>query len=406
LAYIPLVCVPIVILTGLIVQPFLAKLSVETMETGMSKQGVLVETLNGLETIKATGSAGLMKKRFQEATSSQSDTGLKSRMLSQFAINSAVSVQQFAQIAIIFYGVFLIQDGIVTMGSLIAVVILAGRTLAPLSQLASALTRVNSARTAYRSINDLMSKPRDRANTENPISRPNLSGKIEFKGVCFRYPNAPEPTIKDLNFTIEPGQKVAILGKMGSGKSTIARLLAGLYEPDSGSILIDGVDIRQIDPADLRRNVGFMLQETWLFSGSIKENIQMGFAEYTDEHILTIARMTGVDDFVRQNPRGYDFQLKERGEGLSGGQRQSINLARALLHDPSTVILDEPTSSMDTATEKMVLDNLSDWMGPRTLVAITHRNSIVRLASRVLVIDQGVLVADESPEKLMGPRPA
>ena len=250
-----------------------------------------------------------------------------------------------------------------------------------------------------------MSKPRDRAETDNPLSRPNLSGKIEFKGVCFRYPNAPEPTIKDLSFTIEPGQKVAILGKMGSGKSTVARLLAGLYEPDSGSILIDGVDIRQLDPADLRRNVGFMLQETWLFSGSIKENIQMGFAEYTDEHLLNIAKMTGVDDFVRQNPRGYDYQLRERGEGLSGGQRQSINLARALLHDPSTLILDEPTSSMDTATEKMVLDNLSEWMGPRTLVAITHRNSIVRLVSRVLVIDQGVLVADEAPEKLMGQRP-
>jgi ATP-binding cassette subfamily C protein LapB len=406
LAYVPLVCVPIVILTGLVVQPFLAKLSTATMETGMSKQGVLVETLNGLETIKATGSAGLMKKRFHEATSSQSDLGLRTRMISQFAINSAVSVQQFAQIAVIFYGVFLIQDGTVTMGALIAVVILCGRTLAPLSQLATALTRVNSARSAYRSINSLMSKPRDRADSDNPLSRPNLTGKIEFKGVCFRYPNAHEPTVKDLTFTIEPGEKAAILGKMGSGKSTIARLLSGLYQPDSGSILIDGVDIRQIDPADIRRNVGFMLQETWLFSGSIKENIQMGFAEYTDEHILSIARMSGVDDFVRQNPSGYDFQLKERGEGLSGGQRQSINLARALLHNPSTLILDEPTSSMDTATEKMVLDNLSEWMGPRTLVAITHRNSIVRLVDRVLVIDQGALVADEAPEKLMGPRPA
>ena len=305
-------------------------------------------------------------------------------------------------IGIIFYGVFLIQDGIVTMGALIAVVILCGRTLAPLSQLANALTRVNSARTAYKSINELMLKRKDGGNLENPLSRPNLKGEIEFKNVSFTYPGANEPTLRDLSFIVKPGEKVVIVGKMGSGKSTIARLLAGLYEPDVGSILIDGVDIRQIDSADLRRNVGFMLQETWLFSGSVKENIQMGFVQYSDEHILEIARIAGVDEFVRQNPSGYDFQLKERGEGLSGGQRQSINLARSILHKPSLLILDEPTSSMDTATEKAVLDNLTGWMENKTLVAITHRNTLVRLASRVLVIDRGLLVADDSPEKLIG----
>ena len=166
--------------------------------------------------------------------------------------------------------------------------------------------------------------------------------------------------------------------------------------------LIDGVDIRQIDPADLRRNVGFMLQETWLFSGSIKENIQMGYSEYSDEQILNVCAMSGVDEFVRHNPQGYDYQLKERGEGISGGQRQSINLARALLHNPSTLILDEPTSSMDSATEKVVLDNLAEWLKDKTLLAITHRNTLVRLATRVLVIDRGMLVADELPEKLLG----
>ena len=401
LAYIPLACVPIVIFIGLIVQPFLAKLSLESMKTGMSKQGVLVETLQGIETIKATGSQNLMKKRFQEATLQQSESGQKSRMFSQFAINSTVSVQQLAQIAIIFYGVFLIQDGIVTMGALIATVILSGRTLAPLTQLANALTRVNSARTAFKTINDLMSKPVDRPETDNPISRPVLKGDIEFRNVSFRYPGAPSDTLTDLSFTIRSGEKVVIMGKMGSGKSTIARLLSGLYEPASGSILVDGVDIRQIDPADFRRNVGFMLQETWLFSGSIKENIQMGFIEYNDDKILDIARISGVEEFVRLNPAGFDFQLKERGEGLSGGQKQSINLARALLHSPSTLILDEPTSSMDTATEKMVLDNLAASMDNKTLIAISHRNTLVKLASRVLIIDRGVLVADDAPDKLL-----
>ncbi len=406
LAIVPLVCVPIVILTGLVVQPFLAKLSLEGMKKGMSKQGVLVETLNGLETIKATGSSGLMKKRFEEATSGQSDLGFRTRAITQFAINSSQSIQQFAQIAIIFYGVFLIQDGLVTMGALIAVVILAGRTLAPLSQLAQALTRVNSARTAYKSINDIMKKPKDREDTENPLSRPNLKGNIEFKNVTFGYPGSNEPILKDLSFKISAGEKVAILGKMGSGKSTIARLLSGLYEPDVGSILIDGVDLRQIDTSDLRRNVGFMLQDTWLFSGTVKENIQMGFVQYSDEHVLNVSTISGVDEFVRQNPAGYDLEIKERGEGLSGGQRQSINLARSLLHNPELLILDEPTSSMDTASEKQVLENLIKWAENKTLVAITHRNTILKIASRAIIIDKGVIIADDKPEKLIGPRPA
>jgi len=406
IAIIPLVCVPVVLITGIVVQPFLAKLSLEGMQTGMSKQGVLVETLNGLETIKATGSAGLMRKRFEEASNKQSDLGFKTRTITQFAINSSASIQQFAQIAIIFYGVFLIADGIVTMGALIAAVILSGRTLAPLTQLANALTRVNSARTAFRTINELMKKPKDRNEEDNPLSRPNLKGEIEFKNVTFTYPGAKEPALRDLSFKIGAGEKVAVLGRMGSGKSTIARLLSGLYEPDVGSILLDGVDLRQIDQADIRRNVGSMLQESWLFSGSVKENIQLGFVQYDDEHILKIAKIAGVDDFVSQNPAGYDLKLKERGEGLSGGQKQSINLARSILHEPSLLILDEPTSSMDTATEKTVIDNFNDWLGEKTLIAITHRNTLMRLVSRVMVIDKGILVADDTPEKFMNSKPS
>ena len=401
IAIIPLVCVPVVLIMGILVQPFLAKLSLEGMQSGMSKQGVLVETLNGLETIKATGSAGLMRKRFEEASNKQSDLGFKTRTITQFAINSSASIQQFAQIAIIFYGVFLIADGIVTMGALIAAVILSGRTLAPLTQLANALTRVNSARTAFKTINDLMKKPKDRNDEDNPLSRPNLKGEIEFRNVTFTYPGAKEPALKDLSFKINAGEKVAILGRMGSGKSTIARLLSGLYEPDAGSILLDGVDLRQIDQADIRRNMGSMLQETWLFSGSVKENIQLGFVQYDDEHILKIAKIAGVDEFVSQNPAGYDLKLKERGEGLSGGQKQSINLARSILHKPSLLILDEPTSSMDAATEKIVLDNLDEWLSDKTLIAITHRNTLMRLVSRVMVVDKGIIVADDKPEKFM-----
>jgi ATP-binding cassette, subfamily C, bacterial LapB len=401
LALVPLIAVPIVILCGLIIQPFLAKLAEGSMSTNMSKQGVLVETLNGLETVQATGCGRLMQKRFEDASNAQSDLSLKNRMLSQFAINSATSVQQLAQIATIFFGVFLIQDGTITMGAMIAAVILGGRTLAPLSQLASAMSRANGARQAYKTLSDVM-KEDEGGNIKlgRRLSRPNLSGSIELKNLTYSFPGSQSPILKDISLKIPQGQKVAIVGRMGSGKSTLGRLISGLVAPSDGAIMIDGVDCRQIDISDLRRNIGVMLQETWLFSGSVKENLQMGYHEYPDEHILSISRVAGIDDFVSQHPSGYDLQLMERGEGLSGGQRQSISLARAMLHNPNIMILDEPTSSMDQATEKAVISRLKNWVEDRTMVMITHRNSILELADRVLVVDQGTILADTTPQKL------
>lgn len=401
LALVPLIAVPLVIVAGLVIQPFLASIAEGSMQSNMSKQAVLVETLNGLETVQATGSGRLMRRRFEEASDSQAELGLKNRMLSQFAINSAASIQQLAQIATIFYGVFLIRDGVITMGAMIAAVILGGRTLAPLSQLASAMSRANGALQAYRSLSSVMNDDSDQADAPRPrLSRPRLQGSIELKNLSYTFPGASAPIIRDLSLKIPAGQKVAIVGRMGSGKSTLSRLMAGLIEPSEGAVMIDGVDIRQIDKSDLRRNVGVMLQETWLFSGTVKENLQMGFYEYDDAHLLNIAKISGVDDFVANHPQGYDMQLKERGEGLSGGQRQSINLARALLHDPNLLILDEPTSSMDTATEKAVLERIKAWAGHRTMIMITHRNTLLDLADRVLVIDQGTVLADTTPEKL------
>ena len=403
LALVPLIAVPLVIVIGLVIQPFLARLTTGTMETSQSKQAVLVETLNGLETVQATGSGRLMRKRFEEAAESQSDLGLKSRILSQFAINSAASIQQFAQISIIFYGVFLIQAGTITMGAMIAAVILGGRALAPLGLLASALSRANGARQAFRSLDALMREQDGNEEYQQRLSRPNLTGEIEFKNVSYTFPGSKSALIRDLSIKIPAGQKVAIVGRMGSGKSTFARLAAGLLQPTEGAILIDGVDLRQIDKSDMRRNVGVMLQETWLFSGSLRENIQMGYFEYDDEHLLNVAKLSGVDDFVSGHPSGYDMLLKERGEGLSGGQRQSITLARALLHEPNLLILDEPTSSMDTTTERAVLDRLDAWLQHRSLIVVTHRNSLLRLVDRVLVFEKGAVVADTTPENLKSP---
>lgn len=400
LAYVPLAAVPLVFIVGLAIQPFLAKIASSSMKSGMSKQAILIETLGGIETIKATGSGRLMSKRFENAAVEQSDLGLKNRMFSQFAINFAASIQQFAQIATIFFGVFLIQDGTITMGAMIAAVILGGRTLAPLSQLASALTRANSARQAYKSLDALMKTTTTSTDTEYGLSRPSLSGAIEFKNVTYTFPETNSPILENLSFKIEAGQKVSLVGRMGSGKSTIARLASGLIAPDKGAILLDGVDVQQINKTDFLRNVGVMLQDSWLFSGTVKENLQMGFLEYKDDHILNIAKISGVDDFIGINQLGYDLQLSERGAGLSGGQKQSINLCRALLHSPSLLILDEPTSSMDTATEATVLTRLREYISDKTLLVITHRNSVLKLVDRILVIENGSIVTDASPEQI------
>ena len=400
IAIVPLLAVPCVLFIGLAIQPILARLASGAMQTGMSKQAVLVETLNGLDTIQATGAGRLMKNRFEVATTDQSELGLKTRIFSQFAINSAASIQQIAQVATIFYGVFLIQAQSLTMGGLIAAVILGGRALGPLGQVASALSRANSARQAFRSIDKLMNRTDGVEMSEQRLSRPTLKGDIEFINVSYSFPGAKNPLIKDLSIKIPAGQKVAVLGRMGSGKSTFAKLCAGLIQPTTGSILLDGIDLRQIDKSDLHRNLGVMLQESWLFSGTVRENIQLGYYEYDDAHLLKICQLSGTDDFIKGNPAGYDLKIKERGVGLSGGQRQSINLSRALLHEPNILVLDEPTSSMDSSTEAAILERLANYLSDKTMVAITHRNTLLNLVTRVLVMDQGKIILDKHPSEL------
>lgn len=400
LAYVFLTAVPLVIIVGLGIQPFLARITKGSVESGMNKQAVLVETLNGLETVTATGSGKLMRKRYEDALNDQADSGNKIRALSMFIVNFAASVQQYAQVGAIFFGVYLIVEGTITQGALIGAVILGGRTMGPLSQLANTLSRVNGALTSYRNLAKLIGKKFNSASDLSPISRPSFDGEIEFKNVSFSFEGAGQPTINNISFKIPAGQKVALVGKMGSGKSTLSKLIAGILEPTSGAILIDGVDVRQIDQADIRKNIGIMLQDSWLFSGTIRENIQMGFNEYEDDHVLNICKVAGVDDFVGSQPKGYDLEIRERGIGLSGGQRQTINLARSLLHDPKVLLLDEPTSSMDQGTEKKVVSSLTEFSKDKTMMIVTHRNPILTMVDRVFVLDNGKIISDQTPEKL------
>ena len=400
LSYVFLTAVPLVIIVGVGVQPFLARITKGSVASGMNKQAVLVETLNGLETVNATGSGRIMRKKYEDALNNQADSGNKVRVLSMFIINFAASVQQYAQVAAIFFGVYLIVEGLITQGALIGAVILGGRTMGPLSQLANTLSRVNGALTAYRNLAKLIGRKEDSLANLSPISRSSFKGEIEFKNVSYHFEGSKQATISNMSFKISPGQKIALVGKMGSGKSTMSKLIAGIYEPTSGAILIDGVDVRQIDPADTRKNIGVMLQDSWLFSGTIRENIQMGYNEYDDDHVLNICKIAGVDDFIGAHPKGYDLEIREPGIGLSGGQRQTINLARSLLHDPTILLLDEPTSSMDQGTEKQIIESLNKFGKDKTMIIVTHRNPILSIVDRVFVLENGKIITDQTPSQL------
>lgn len=405
LAIVPAIAVPIVLLIGVTVQPILGRLSDKVLSEGQMKQTVLVETLTGIEAIKAAGAGRHMRARWAEAIRRQSAYSVKSRAVTQGAINSTGFVQQATQILIVVYGAVLVISGEITSGVLIAAVILTGRALAPLALISQTLTRLHQARSSYRSLEELMNAPGEHPIERQFLARPTLSGAISFQNVTFTYPDQQGAALDDVSFDITPGERVAILGPIGSGKSTIARLLLGLYKPTAGSVLADGIDIRQIDPSDLRRNIGAVLQEPWLLSGSLRENIALGAVRPRDQEILEAARLAGVEAFASRHPKGYEMRLGERGQGLSGGQRQAVVLARALMGDPPILLLDEPTAAMDVQSEAALIQRLKSARPGRTMLLITHRVSLLDLVDRVIVIDGGKVVADGPKSLVTRPKP-
>lgn len=401
LVLVPGLAVPFVLLIGLLVQPFFSRLSDRALEQGQSKQGTLVETIAGLETIKTVAAAPMMRDRWLNAVQEHSNIGMRSRIFGQLAINSASFAQQASQVGIVIYGVFLVSAGELSMGQLIACVILSSRALAPLAQLANILARANQALSSFKALDSFMKEPGEKLEGQRYLRRPSLEGKIEFRHVTFTYPGQAHRALDDVSFVIQPGQKVAILGRVGSGKSTIMRLLLGLYVPDTGTILVDNTDIRQIHPDDLRSAIGSVLQDIFLFSGTIRENIAVGTTDATDDDILKAAALSGAHDFIGQLSTGYDQVLKDRGEGLSGGQRQAIAIARSVIGTPSVMVFDEPTSAMDAGSERQLIDRLKPFLANRSMVLITHRTPLLELTDRVIIIERGKLAADGPKEKVL-----
>ena len=324
---VPALAVPLVILVGTLTQPAMDRLSARALGEGLQKQSVLVETIGGLETVKAAGAGPLLSERWGKAVEQHSGSSLRQRLIASIGITAAGTAGTLSYAGVVIVGAGMIANQTLTMGGLIACSILAGRAVAPLGQIATLLSRMTATRAAYRQLNALMEMPPEGPAGEG-LQMAAAKGRIEFRNVSFRYPGAPEKTLDALSFTIEPGEHVALLGRVGSGKSTIARLILGLYPPEEGLVMVDGTDIRQFDPDYYRRHVGAALQESVLLSGSVRENIMLGREHVDDAELLRIATLSGTHDFMGQIANGYDLKLADRGEGLSGGRWRSTGAGR------------------------------------------------------------------------------
>lgn len=393
IALVPLAAVPLIIIMGLILQKPMQKIIRQSMNESALKNALLFETITGLETIKMQAAEGHTQRKWEELTDKASRTAVKSRRISAFALNYTMFLQQLANVCVVIAGVYLIAAGMISMGALIACVILSGRALAPLAQVAGLLTRMNQSKEALTQLDDLMKKEVERPSGKHFITKSSLDGQIEFRDVVFHYPEQGVPALNHVSFTISPGDRVGIIGAVGSGKTTIERLIVNLYQPDSGSVQIDGTDVRQIDPGDLRRSIGAVQQDPQLFYGTVRENITMGHETAPDRAVLRAAEMAGVMEFLKDSQHGLDTQVGERGEALSGGQRQAVAIARSLLYDPPIMILDEPTASMDPASENRLKKRLQKLCENKTTILITHKGAMLDIVEKLILIDRGRIVA-------------
>jgi len=402
----PLVLIPIIgLLAGLIyayiVQHKMHELAETTYRATALRNAALIESLTALETIKTQGAEGVVQDKWERTTAFLARTGAQLRLLSASVSNGAAAITQVVNVVLVVAGVYLIQDRQLTMGGLIAVTMLGGRAIAPLAQAVGLLMQYQNARMALSTLNKMMAQPVERPDDASFIHRPELQGEIEFRNVAFNYPGQGEAALQNISLRIAPGEQVVILGRTGSGKTTLQKLMLGLYQPSDGVVRIDGIDLRQLDPADLRRNVGFVGQDATLFYGTLRENIAIGAPYADDSAIVAAAEVAGLTQFVNRHPQGFDMLIGERGESLSGGQRQQVAIARAVLMDPPVLLFDEPTSAMDFSTESQFKERLKRFAASKTMVIVTHRTSLIELASRIIVVDEGRIVADGPREQVV-----
>ncbi|MCP4388186.1 MAG: type I secretion system permease/ATPase [Gammaproteobacteria bacterium] len=398
---VPLVIIAILLLYSLIlVKPL--KASVEaTYEATANKNAHLIETLHSIKTVKALGASNYSQWVWEESTGTIANKSMRARLLSSSISVVTNLLVQFNTVGLIVFGIYLIGDQELSLGGLIACVMLSSRAVGPMGQIAALITSFEQTRTAYRSLDELMQKPIERPEGKSYVRRPGFEGGIGFKNVEFSYPESPRKSLNDISFKIQPREHVGIIGKVGSGKTTLLKLIIGLYQGDSGSISIDDIDLNQIDPADLRKSIGYLSQDIELLRGTIRENIAYKDLHANDEKLIEAANICGVDLFVNQLPQGFDTQVGESGGFISGGQRQAIALGRAVLLNEPILILDEPTNSFDNTTESIVKKRLYDYTRDRTLLLVTHKAPMLDLVERLIVMDEGKIVMDGPKEDVL-----
>jgi ATP-binding cassette, subfamily C, bacterial LapB len=397
-----LFCVMILLLASLVVQQKMQELVDITQRASAQRNGTLVESLVGIETIKFMVAESSFQRKWEHSTVFLAQNGTRLKMLSSVIMNLAQMLQQLVSVGTLVVGVYLLIDNQISMGAIIAASMLAGRAIAPFGQVAGLLMQFHNAKSGLASIETHMDTEPERADTASFLHREGFQGNIEFKDVSFTYPGQQQTVLSRVSFKIATGERVAFIGRVGSGKSTIQKLILGLYQPTSGAILIDGIDLRQIDPAELRRAAGFVSQDVSLFFGTLKENIALGAPFADDQDILAAAEIAGVSEFANHHPRGFDMPIGERGESLSGGQRQAVGIARAVLGDSPILLLDEPSSAMDHQSEDLLKARLRRFTTGKTVVLVTHRTSLLELVDRLVVIDNGKVVADGPKAQVVG----
>lgn len=403
----PLVAIPaaalvLLVLPGLLVQGKLRAAANEAMRESSLRNAMLVEAVQGIEDIKSLQAEDHFQQRWNHYNAVAADGQLRLRAITNGLAAWSHTVQTGTFAAVVFVGAPIVMEGDITTGSLVACSILGSRMMAPMAQLTHVLGRFQQARVGLNSIDAILRMPTDHPQSDTRVSAPVLQGAYSMKGAVFQYgTSAGRPALAVNNLSIKAGEKLAILGKNGAGKSTLLAAMAGMVEPAAGEVLLDSLALSQIDPADLRRNVGLLTQDTRLFHGTIRENVTLGALHAPETTLLDVLTMTGADEFVRKLPRGLDHQILEGGRGLSGGQKQALLLARLLIRNPAVVLLDEPTAAMDEATERQFIARFQAWSAERTVIVATHRMRVLELVQRVIVVDNGQVTLDGSKEEVL-----
>ncbi len=401
LVVIPLLAFPLTAAFALIIQSRLRDTVQKSLALAAQRQALLIETLGGLEMLKACGAESERQHAWEKTHGALTRLDSHGRFLSSLATNGTLFFQQFAGMAIIVAGVYSIIAGDLSVGALVACYMLGSRVLAPLGQIAGLITRYQQARLTMTSTDALMALPQERQAKQRPLERTQLHGGLDVRQVTFSYPGQSTPALSKVSLRLAPGERVGIIGRSGSGKSTLARLLMAFYTPDEGQILLDNLDLRQLDVADLRHQIGYVAHDLPLLAGSLRDNLTLGARYVNDVRMLEVAELSGVSELARQHPQGFDRPVGERGQLLSGGQRQAVLLARAMLLDPPILLLDEPTSAMDNTSEEILRNRLQTWAQGKTMLLITHRASMLSLVDRLVVLDNGHIVADGPKESVI-----